>query len=60
MKIDALVVVEEKIKKGSNLPNYDLLGKSFEHNELMDTLNFTNIEENKRGLLSSDKNSYLR
>lgn len=60
MKIDALVVVEEKIKKGSNLPNYDLLGKSFEHNELMDTLNFTKIEENRRGLLSSDENSYLR
>lgn len=52
MKIDALVIIEEKIKKGSNLPNYDLLGRSFERNELMETLNLTKIQEGKKGFVS--------
>jgi hypothetical protein len=43
LKIDAVVVIEEKIKKGSNPPNYDLLGRAYGQDELMSTLNTTKI-----------------
>ncbi len=43
MKIDAVVVIEEKIKKGSNLPDYNLLNRTYEHTELMGSLNETKI-----------------
>jgi hypothetical protein len=30
MIIDAIVVIEDKVKKGSTLPDYNLLGKTYE------------------------------
>ena len=39
------MIIEEKTKKGSNLPNYDLLGKTYEQTELLSNLNATKIKQ---------------